>query len=110
MAYTVTAGYVTVQTRLDKGRAYVDIPRGARLPEDVPAEEVDWLLRSKQIAHADAAEPEDAGEDPDLSGESDELDGLDKDALLEVAGNEGVEVDKRWGEKKLVAAIRDARQ
>jgi hypothetical protein len=54
------------------------------------------------------------GSDPHLSEvgaqASDELDGLDKDALLKLAEDEGVEVDKRWGEKKIAAAIRDGRE
>ena len=38
------------------------------------------------------------------------LEGLDKPALLEVADAEGVDVDKRWGEQKIAAAITAKRQ
>lgn len=45
MTYQVTAGYVTVTTAVPGGRARVDIQRGNALPDDVPSEEVDALLR-----------------------------------------------------------------
>lgn len=96
MAYRVIAGYATVQTKLDKGRAYIDIPRGAELPSDVPAEEVEWLLRSGQIEESKKTS-------------KDNLDGLSKDDLVKVAEDEGVEVDKRWGAEKIAAAIRENR-
>jgi len=58
MAYIVTAGYVTVQTAVPGGRAWVDLPRGAQLPGDVPQEEVDRLLKSGHIeATASAPKP-----------------------------------------------------
>lgn len=62
----------------------------------------------------------DAGGDPNLSEvdrpaeepkvESDGLDDLDVDALRALAAEENVEVDKRLGHDKLVAAIREARK
>lgn len=54
MTYRVTAGYVTVETKInDKGaRAQIDIPRGADLPADVPQEQVDTLLRRGRIEEA----------------------------------------------------------
>ena len=63
-SYVVTAGYVTVQTAVSGGRAAVDIPRGATLPDDVPAEQRETLLARGDIAVvtvALAAEPEWAG-------------------------------------------------
>lgn len=61
MAYHVTAGRVSVQTQInDKGaRAYVDKFRGETLPDDVPREQIETLLRLGKIAEA---EPE--GEKP----------------------------------------------
>jgi len=53
-SYRVTAGYVTVETAVPGGRAQIDIPRGADLPGDVPAEQVDHLLRTGAI---EAVEP-----------------------------------------------------
>jgi hypothetical protein len=50
--YVVTAGYVTVETAVPGGRAEVDVPRGAALPDDVPAEQRDLLLRRHAIAPA----------------------------------------------------------
>jgi hypothetical protein len=47
--YIVAAGYVTVQTAVPGGRAAIDVPRGALLPEDVPAEEFAALLASGAI-------------------------------------------------------------
>jgi len=43
--YRVVAGYVTVETAVPGGRAEIDIPRGALLPADVPAEQRERLLR-----------------------------------------------------------------
>lgn len=50
MGYIVTAGYVTVQTAVPGGRAWIDIPRGSALPDDVPDEERDRLLALGHIA------------------------------------------------------------
>ncbi|HWD78356.1 MAG TPA: hypothetical protein VG497_05735 [Kribbella sp.] len=62
----------------------------------------------------------DAGGDPDLSEvdrpaeepkeDGDGLDDLDVDALRALAAKEALEVDKRLGHDKLVAAIREHRQ
>jgi hypothetical protein len=57
-AHVVTAGYVTVETAVPGGRASIDIPRGAALPADVPAETVATLLRLDCIAEVHAPEPE----------------------------------------------------
>ena len=54
-SYRVTAGSVTVETAVPGGRAQVDIPRGADLPGDVPAEQFEQLLRTGAI---EAMEPE----------------------------------------------------
>jgi hypothetical protein len=52
--YRVLAGYVTVETAVDGGRAQVDIPRGALLPDDVPQEQVIALLGLGRIDLAEA--------------------------------------------------------
>lgn len=62
MSWVVTAGYVTVETAVSGGRAQVDIPRGAPLPDDVPAEQRARLLELGQVAevtveHVEPAEP-----------------------------------------------------
>lgn len=59
MRYTVVAGYVTVETAVPGGRAQIDIPRGASLPDDVPEEQVAILLRLGDIEATgqEAAEP-----------------------------------------------------
>ena len=51
MSYRVKSGFVTVETQVnDRGaRAGVDVPRGADLPSDVPAEQVTELLRLGRI-------------------------------------------------------------
>lgn len=49
-AYVVTAGYVTVETSVSGGRARIDIPRGAPLPDDVPAEDVERLVGLGHVA------------------------------------------------------------
>ncbi len=97
MTYRVVAGYVTVQTRVGPGRAYIDIRRGELLPSDVPAADVEWLLRSGQIEEA-------AADDGDA------LDGLSKDELVRLAADEGIDIDKRWGATRIVDAIRRTRQ
>lgn len=61
MNYIVTAGYVTVETSVPGGRARIDIPRGAPLPGDVPAQDIERLLGLGHIAAA-ASESE---PDPD---------------------------------------------
>lgn len=50
MDYLVTAGYVTVETAVSGGRARIDIPRGAILPDDVPDEQRQALLARGDIA------------------------------------------------------------
>lgn len=49
MGHVVKAGYVTVETAVPGGRAQVDIPRSARLPDDVPEAEVRALLERGDI-------------------------------------------------------------
>lgn len=102
MAYRVLAGYVSAETKVvGQSRAIVDHPRGSVLPDDVPAEQIERFLRLGQIERLDverAAEPDE---------QTDELDGLDKDQLVALAEERGVEIDKRWGDKKIVAAIRE---
>jgi len=51
MSYRVKSGFVTVETQVNDrgGRAGVDVPRGADLPSDVPAEQVTELLRLGRI-------------------------------------------------------------
>lgn len=104
MAYRVLAGYVSAETKVESGgRAAIDIPRGAVLPDDVPAEQVERFLAHGHVEHHEVVEP--AGEvEP---GEGDGLDGLDKDALLALAKEQGVEVDSRWGVKRIAAAVKE---
>lgn len=49
ITYLVSAGYVSVETAVPGGRATIDLPRGARLPEDVLAEQVEQLLARGEI-------------------------------------------------------------
>ena len=58
MRYVVTAGYVTVETAVPGGRASIDIPRGAMLPDDVPDEQVRVALRLGLIAPLSEPSPE----------------------------------------------------
>lgn len=60
--FIVTAGYVTVETRVGEGRARVDIQRGQGLPGDVPAEDRERLLARGDIAPAGAAASEPVSE------------------------------------------------
>lgn len=64
----MTAGYVTVETNVGgRSRARIDILRGADLPGDVPAAEVEALLRRgdiRRVDEQDTAEPTPAP-DPD---------------------------------------------
>ncbi len=65
--HRVTHGAVTVQTAVTAGgaRAWVDVPPGKLLPEDVPAAEVAALLRQGRIEVVDepgAEEPPGVGE------------------------------------------------
>lgn len=53
----MTAGYVTVETAVPGGRARVDVHRGALLPDDVPAEDVDRCLALGQVEQVEASEP-----------------------------------------------------
>lgn len=61
--FVVTAGYVTVETAVPGGRANVDIPRGALLPDDVPDEQRETLLRRGEVVER-ATEPPPAAQDP----------------------------------------------
>ncbi|HWB36613.1 MAG TPA: hypothetical protein VHA75_11370 [Rugosimonospora sp.] len=60
--YLVTAGAVTVETSIGPGRAHVDVFRGARLPDDVPGEQIQTLLRLGSIVPVDEPGPADAPE------------------------------------------------
>lgn len=53
MGYKVTHGFVTVPTAVAGGTAHIDIPRGAALPDDVPAEYVQTLLGRGHIEAVD---------------------------------------------------------
>ncbi|HEY9475629.1 MAG TPA: histone-like nucleoid-structuring protein Lsr2 [Mycobacteriales bacterium] len=70
-AYKVAAGYVTVETAVPGGRAYVDIPRGELLPGDVPDDQVVVLLGRGHLepvgedAGGGGKEPPTAPPDPD---------------------------------------------
>jgi hypothetical protein len=101
MRYVVTAGSVSAETQINErgSRATVDHPRGSVLPDDVPDEQLKgFLARGAVEALDELGEPD----------EVDELDGLDKDHLVELAERLGVEIDKRWGDKKIAAAIRES--
>jgi len=105
MRYVVTAGSVSAETQINErgSRATVDHPRGSVLPDDVPDEQLKALLARGAVEALD--EP---GEPDEVEQEHpDELDGLDKDHLVELAERLGVEIDKRWGDKKIAAAIRE---
>lgn len=65
MAYRVTAGGVTAETNVGPGRARVDFARGAILPADVPAEDLQRLL---QVGHVEEVDPDGAGVDEDGDG------------------------------------------
>jgi hypothetical protein len=73
MAYQVTAGSVTAETHVGPGRARVDFPRGATLPADALAEDVQRLLALGHIAEVpdfdEPPEPTDPSPDdvPDAS-------------------------------------------
>lgn len=45
----VQAGYVTVQTQVGAGRAWVDVPQGSPLPDDVSDEDRDRFLASGAV-------------------------------------------------------------
>jgi hypothetical protein len=67
MALIVTAGYVTVETAVPGGRANVDIPRGEVLPDDVPDEQRENLLRLGHVEEAGEptpAAPAEAAQNP----------------------------------------------
>lgn len=57
--HRVTHGAVTVQTAVTAGgaRAWVDVPPGKLLPGDVPADEVQALLRQGRIESVNEPEP-----------------------------------------------------
>lgn len=53
MADVVLAGYVTVETAVPGGRAWVDVPRGSMLPDDVPYELLAQLRAAGKVGRAD---------------------------------------------------------
>lgn len=53
MADVVLAGYVTVETAVPGGRAWVDIPHGELVPADVPYELLAQLRSTGHIGPAD---------------------------------------------------------
>ncbi|WP_326565082.1 hypothetical protein VSH64_24890 [Amycolatopsis rhabdoformis] len=120
MAYRVTAGRVSAETQVTEagGRATVDHYRGAVLPDDVPDEQLQHLLRLGHIEDADGEpEPELAevldaepsGDvQPDDEDDQADLSAMDKDALLAYADEHGLTVDKRLGVDNLRAAIEAA--
>lgn len=65
MGYVVTAGYVTVPTAVEGGVAHVDIPHGADLPADVPAETARALLARGDVAESRGGEEPGEPVDPD---------------------------------------------
>ena len=49
----VTAGYVTVKTKVGAGEAYVDVPYGQALPEDVSEEDRTRLVAAGSVGRRD---------------------------------------------------------
>lgn len=64
--FRVAAGFVTVETDVGPGRAFVDVPHGHLLPDDVPGEQVQALLAAGAIEKVaeEQAEPEPEPEKP----------------------------------------------
>ena len=111
MAYRVLAGMVSAETKVQgESRAVVDFLRGAVLPDDVPAEQVESFLARGLVEGVDAyPEPESEPElEPEPEPDEVDLSELDKDALLALADERGITVDRRLGEDKLRAAIQEA--
>lgn len=100
MTFRVVTGRVAAETNVGPGRATVDFHRGAVLPDDVPAEQIASFLARGLLESVDGSPEPEPGE-VDLSE-------LDKDALLALADERGIAVDKRLGEDKLRAAIQEA--
>ena len=67
MTYIVVAAYATAETNVGSGRARVDFPRGAFLPADVPAEDLDRLVRVGEVEKV-SDEVEDLTDDEDGDG------------------------------------------
>ncbi|SBT63931.1 hypothetical protein GA0070622_0899 [Micromonospora sediminicola] len=63
--YVVTAGYVTVETQVGAGRALVDVPHGAPLPDDVSDEQRQRLLDAGAISLRDGDGDVDASAETD---------------------------------------------
>ncbi|SBT64226.1 hypothetical protein GA0070622_1196 [Micromonospora sediminicola] len=63
--YVVTAGYVTVETQVGAGRAHVDVPHGAPLPDDVSDEQRQRLLDAGAIGKRDGDGDVDASAETD---------------------------------------------
>ncbi|SFO59791.1 hypothetical protein [Amycolatopsis rubida] len=121
MAYRVTAGRVSAETKVNEkgGRATVDFHRGAVLPDDVPDEHLQSLLR---LGHVEDAEAESTVDDSEPDEELDleehvpldegekqpDLSAMDKDELLAYADEHEIAVDKRLGVDNLRAAIEAA--
>jgi len=105
MAYRVLAGMVSAETKVQgESRAVVDFLRGAVLPDDVPAEQIESFLARGLIEAGDGSpEPQ-----PEPEPDGVDLSELDKDALLALADERGITVDRRLGEDKLRAAIQEA--
>ncbi|MFG1847784.1 hypothetical protein [Micromonospora carbonacea] len=60
----VTAGYVTVRRQVGAGEAYVDVPRGEVLPDDVSAEDRDRLVAAGSVGRRDGKRVTDAPDSP----------------------------------------------
>lgn len=100
MGHKVTHGYVTVPTAVAGGGvAYIDIPRGAVLPDDVPAEHLATLLERGHVELVDAADVDEVQPDPKVEpgpdepvdDDIDEDDDEDEDDEQESAGAEPAE-------------------
>ena len=111
MALKVTAGYVTVTTAVNAegSRADVDIPRGVMLPDDVPAEQREALLRRGDVERVGEAEPAEPADevDPDAVPEGTiaaVLAWVDSDA---VRARRALEAEQRKGDKARTTLVID---
>ncbi len=63
--YVVTTGHVTAETAVGSGRAVIDFFRGYVLPDDVPVERIETLLRLGHIAKVEPAPIVEPADEPD---------------------------------------------
>lgn len=96
------------------GQLWPDIGGIIDLPEQEAAELIangyaEEVTDAPSTARSDAPSSAGPTEAPTGgSGETPDLGSLDKDALIALAEEQGVEIDKRWGERRIRKAIREA--